>query len=172
MIKTKNKIHSKYLKTKKSASHEYYVTLRNTVNKGIKQEKKAYMKSGTVNNNNIPNKLLKPQEINDHFLKVAGPSMVDDNLLSFYNNNRLNPNLRFTFKQTDDDILNVLKTIKNQVLGVNNIDIKMLLIIVPYCVDILKHIFNESIHDTRCPSRHLENRKYYTYSKNIYTIKL
>ena len=172
MIKIKNKAHLKYLKTKTRASREYYVTLRNTVNEAIKQEKKAYMQfvlnenkgnnkliwkkltdycgvgtqSGAVNINNIPNELLQPQKINDYFLKVAGPSKVDDNLLSFYNDNRLNPNLSFTFKLiNNDDILNALKTIKSQALGVDNINIKMLLIIVPYCVDILKHIFNESI---------------------------
>lgn len=170
MITSKNKAHKKYLKTRTVADREYYVTLRNYVNEAIKQEKVAYMQYVLRKNKNdqkriwnnlsdwgvptrsstkvinLPDDLSNPEELNNYFLNVAGPSTINNDLLSFYNNNLRNMEVHFNFVEiTDEQILDALKNIKTQAFGVDNINAKMISLVIPYCIDVIKHIFNESI---------------------------
>lgn len=170
MIKSKNKAHKKYLQTRTVTDREYYVTLRNYVNEAIKREKVAYMQFVLNKNkndqrrvwrnlsdwgidtksssqvNSLPIDLRKPEELNTYFLNVAGQSTINNDLFSFYNNNFVNRDIQFNFEEINNEqILNALKSIKSQAYGVDNINIKMISLVMPYCVEIIKHIFNESL---------------------------
>ena len=128
MIKEKNKAHKKYLKTRTVGAREYFVTLRNYVNEAIVREKTAYMKytlekqknnpkmlwkslsdwgisSQSSEKTKLPIELCKPEDINDYFINVAGQSQIDNDTLLYYNNNILNDNIKFSFREiTDEDI--------------------------------------------------------------------
>jgi hypothetical protein len=94
----------------------------------------------------LPNDLQDPELINNYFLNVAGHSTIDNNLLSYYSSNFFNQNSSFNFKEIgDDDILEAIKSIKSQATGYDGINIKMLSIVLPYCIKEIKNIFNESV---------------------------
>lgn len=175
MIKIKNKAHVKYMKTKTAAAREYYVTLKNYVSTAIKQEKVAYMQfvinknkgntkmiwkslsnwgvnTQSSTKNNLPIDLCKPEEINNYFLNVSGHSTINNDLINFYSSNRLNENFTFNFREiTNEDIYRALKTIKSQALGIDNINIQMLSVVMPYCIEVINHIFNYSIRQGAFP---------------------
>jgi hypothetical protein len=123
--------------------------LRNYVNAAINLEKRAYMKYiletckgdtkklwknlsdwgiNTKNKikNQLPDSLCKPEELN--------------------NNNPLSSSAMFSFKEiTNDDLLKSLRTIKTNASGADNISIAMLNLVMPYCIDTIRNLFNESI---------------------------
>jgi hypothetical protein len=52
----------------------------------------------------------------------------------------------FSFKEiTNDDLLKSLRTIKTNASGADNISIAMLNLVMPYCIDTIRNLFNESI---------------------------
>lgn len=170
MIKSREKAHKKYLKTRTVPDREYYVTLRNYVNDAIKREKVAYMQfvlnknkndpkriwknlsewgiatKSTSQKNTLPPDLCKPEELNNYFLNVAGQSTINNDSLTYYNNNVLDRDLHFNFYEiSNEHIFDALKLIKSQAIGVDNINAKMITLVIPYCIEVINHIFNESI---------------------------
>lgn len=169
MIKEKNKAHKKYLKNKTNLNRQYYIDIRNYVNEAISREKKAYMQFMLTKNKNnpkrlwncfaqfgvctksnnsgkLPKEMCKPEEINHYFLNVTGQSSIDQDLLTYYKNNIFNDNIQFKFKEISNiDILKALKSIKSQAVGADNISIKMISTVMPYCLDFFRTLLNESI---------------------------
>lgn len=169
MIKIRNKAYQKYSQCKTDASRAYYVTLRNYVNDAIKREKVAYMhfvlqknkkhpqnmwnelrkwglNTKAANKGTLPPDLSKPEEINNYFLNVVGITDISTDLLAFYKNNVLNELNTFSFSEIqEEDIGKALKSIKSNAMGIDQINLKMLTIVMPYCTDVVKHIFNESV---------------------------
>lgn len=172
MIKLKHKAHKKYLKNKNANNKEYYLDLRKYTSEAIKREKIAYMQFTLQNNKNNQKKLwhkmrdwginstkssnicnldeqVTSNDINNFFINIAGNNNVSLNLVNYYENNMLNNIIasnKFKFKNvTCQDIYRILKTIKSESLGVDNINIKMIRIVLPHIIDVLVHIINESL---------------------------
>lgn len=173
MIKLKNKAHKKYLKTKSLTHKNYYIDLKNYVNLAIKREKIAYMeytyKKSKNNQKNlwqnlrswgvhnpctkniagIPDGLKDPDQINNYFVNVAGETNIDHEYLNYFNvnnSNFSNDTNSFKFKEVDvNDIYKYVATIKTNSYGIDNINLKMLNIVLPFCVHVLKAIFNKSL---------------------------
>lgn len=175
MIQLRQKAYKKYLRTRASADKRYYLDLKNYVGQAIKQEKNSYMKYQLQANQNNPrglwNKLrewgvknkkninscnlpkeISPNDINKYFVNIAGHSVVDINLLNFYNNNFLEniPEFKFTLA-TCTDIYRTINSIKTNAQGIDNINIKMIKIVLPFIVDYLVHIINTSLTTGKFP---------------------
>lgn len=169
MIHLKKKARSKYLRTKNATHKNYYLELKNYVSQAIKQEKIAYMKYQIKNNENNPRDMWKklnewgvknsrkmnlcslsdettPDDINKYFINIAGQCDVDDNLIDFYNSNIYKDLSKFKFKLvTRDDISNILRNMKTNAFGIDNINLKMIKIILPFIMDYVVHIINVSL---------------------------
>jgi hypothetical protein len=169
MIREKNKAYKKYLQKRTNESRKYYVELRNYVNAAINRKKRVYMKYiletckgdtkklwknlsdwgiNTKNKikNQLPDSLCKPEELNNYFLSVAGSCIINQDTANFYSNNPLSSSAMFSFKEiTNDDLLKSLRTIKTNASGADNISIAMLNLVMPYCIDTIRNLFNESI---------------------------
>nr|CAI5856335.1 unnamed protein product [Callosobruchus analis] len=79
-------------------------------------------------------------------VEIAGQQQIDRFLLNHYSNNIYKHGLSFGFKEiTREDIYTALKSIKSQATGIDNISIKMISIVLPYCVDEILNIYNEII---------------------------
>lgn len=88
---------------------------------------------------------MKPNEINQHFLSIASGSNVNNEILNYYNNNKLNDG-KFCMKHiNNEDIYKSLKSIKSEAYGVDDINTKMINIVLPYCIDLVRNLFNASI---------------------------
>lgn len=167
MIKLKNKSYNKYLKTKTVADRQYYVNIRNYVKEAVKREKEAYMRHLLERNKqnskalwknlrnwgvctkskggSLPMHLTAPDAINNYFLNVAGPSNIDIDTLTYFSESKLN-DTNFTFHAiTNEDIFKSFNGIKSEAYGIDGINTKMIGIVLPYCIDTVRHVFNESI---------------------------
>lgn len=170
MIKIKDNARKKYEKTKTVRDRESYVTLRNYTKEAIAREKKAYMQfivDKNKNNskqlwknlsqwgvctksknelNSLPDELLNPDQLNNYFLNVAGQSHVNIDTLNYYNKNYMGPDIKFNFSEiSQNDIYTALRSIKSEATGSDNINLKMINLIIPHCIDVLQNIFNESL---------------------------
>lgn len=166
MITLKNKAHRKYIKSKSDADKKYYIELKNYVRDAINREKTAYMQYELRKNKNnqkaLWNKIhnfgintkskpcsinldVSSNTLNDYFINIAGASSVDNTLVNYYTNNKLNDSFNFVLKEIcASDIYNVTKTIKSQAMGIDNITIKMINLVLPYCIELLVNIINTS----------------------------
>lgn len=163
MIQLKNKAHKKYIKTKTPEHKAYYIDLRNYVNLAIKRERKAYFEYSLNHKNkgsniwtqlrklginNKQNKELPPnlhdvQSLNHYYVNVAGETSVNENLIEYYEENRFSENIVFNFQEIDNNcIYKIVNTIKSEAYGTDNINLKMLMLVLPYCVDAIKDIIN------------------------------
>lgn len=170
MIKLKNKAHKKYLKSRMKADKDYYIDIKNYVNSAIKREKTAYMKFQLNSSNKDQKKLWNNLKkwgihnpctssldklpegninvVNDYFINVAGESQVNNELHAYFRNNRFiqNEMVEFKFKEiNEDDIYAQLKQIKSNAYGVDGINLKMLNVVIPYCIQIVINIINKSL---------------------------
>lgn len=163
-----------YTRTKSTADHEYYKSLKNYVIGSIDREKTAYFKhfvnsnihnpakmwkhikqTSLFHNNtsdpDIPSELNNPNNINNHFLNIPGNPVADTNLITHFNNISYN-NKEFNLsKVTESDILKILNTIKCNAAGHDTITIKMIFLTLPYTLPVITAIINESINQHTFP---------------------
>lgn len=85
-------------------------------------------------------------------MTAAGYSKVDPNTLSYYQNNKLYNNVHFSINLINEtDIYTNLREIKSSAYGTDNINIKMLNLVLPHCITHIKNIFNSSIISGKFP---------------------
>lgn len=166
MIQLKDKAHKRYLKTKTTEHKAYYIDLRNYVNLAIKKEKKAYfdyalkyknngsniwrkLRNWGINsrqNKEIPLELQDVESLNSYYVNVAGETEVNNTLMKFYEQNSFKENVVFNFQEIDNNcIYKALSTIKSEAYGTDNINLKMLTLVLPYCVDVIRNLINFSL---------------------------
>lgn len=176
IIKLKKKAYNKYLRERSITSRKYYVDLRNYLKTAIKKEKDAYIKyvlnasknnnkmlwnnlrkcglaSKQCSNNKLPDDLSDPDAINNYFLNITNHSNISADILNYYRNNKLNTNNVFSISPvTESDIYSSLRSIKSASYGFDNININMINIVIPYCINVVKNIFSSSISSGISPS--------------------
>lgn len=168
MIRCKKEALRKYQKSRTTSNWENYKAIRNYTSQAIKQEKKSII-TNRLNDNmcdsrklwsqirnfnihsksmiEIPPNLRDANEINNFFNKEVPNVKCDQNLIDFYSrNNVLNLDNFFELHPTNqDEIIKIVKQIKTNATGVDGINIKLLNLVLPYCIDALTHIINYSI---------------------------
>ncbi|XP_031341035.1 uncharacterized protein LOC116169148 [Photinus pyralis] len=171
MIRLRNKAHRIFLKKRTEASRQYYCEIRNYVKSAITREKKAfvqYMLNSNKSNsrkvwyhlqqlgvrtkksatNEIPASLQDPATMNEYFLNIAGDSTIDLNLIQFFNSTVRCKNASFTFNSiTEQDIYSALKNISSKAFGPDNLNITMIILIIPHCLDSVLKLFNNCLRD-------------------------
>lgn len=166
----RDKAHKKYKTLKTVQSYSYYKELRNFTTVAIRNEKKAYLRHIIKNSSSkdiwsefqrmnitkkkhteIPSTLSDVHALNDYFVNSVGGARqgcsVDNNLLSFYNDNR-RAGIResFTYETISDNIVfNIIKNMKSKSAGSDGLNVTMLLLCCPHIVPFITHILNECI---------------------------
>jgi hypothetical protein len=103
--------------------------------------------------NVISDEINKPNEINNYFINSIGHSHVNPEVLNKFKNNKIAPNVSFKFaKITMEEIINIVKNIKSNAVGYDNISLIMLKLILPYCIDTFKNILNASLETGNFPT--------------------
>lgn len=156
----------------------YYKNCRNYVTAAIRREKKAYIEHilnrntnnskalwQTVNklniysknkNSIIPDNIADPNEINNYYINSvdsikANPSTIEQFKNSKYHNLQNGNNFDFTLASTTE-ISNIVKELRSNAKGLDDISAEMLKLCLPFCLKILTHIINCSLEINCVPS--------------------
>lgn len=173
ILTLKKKAYNKYVKLKTPSSRQYYVQLRNFAKNAVNNERQAYMKfvlkqsegnqkllwnklkswgvSTKKVKHSLPQHLREPYKINNFFLNSAGNTSIDLNEVTYFKNNKLSGNT-FSLKEVNDnDIFFALAQIKSEAYGHDGVNIKMVNLILPYCLPLIRNLFNDSIKQGTMP---------------------
>lgn len=176
LLKLRDNALSKYKKTKNLTHYEYYKQLKNFTTVAIRNEKKGYLKYcvDTFGRNSrimwqklknlninskpakskLPENLNVPNDINNHFLLATGNCAdADQDLLLFYTNN-FKDNFRNLLSFTtvnQNTIYKYLNEIKTQAIGIDGLQINMLLMCCPYILIFITNIVNSCIKESFFP---------------------
>ena len=168
MISLKDKAYKKYRKTKADRDFQYYKDLRNYVTLAIKNEKLAYFnhkfnlhkrdpkklwKLFAANNihnkstNEISPELQDADIINDFFShSINYPAIKEDIVNKFLSSRKNEIDSELVFHMvTPEEVRTLVNRIKSEATGPDGINLKMLKIILPFCLEALTHILNCSI---------------------------
>ncbi|XP_031330766.1 uncharacterized protein LOC116161527 [Photinus pyralis] len=175
IIRLKRKAFTKFRKSGAQQDKLYYKDLSNYLSFAIRQEKTAYINTQLRINKGNPKKiwslfsswnihnkkqnvidpiLLAPNLINNFFANMPIAEINRETALPFYNKN-IRPGIEqaMIFSEvTNEDITIALNKIKSNAIGVDNISLKMLHLIYPFCKEALRHIINFSLKTGTFPS--------------------
>lgn len=174
MMSLRDKAAAKYKKTQLTSHYHYYKDLRNLVNRTVNLEKKAYLEFRIKRSNKktmwqdlqctgvyqkkgrelIPEHLGDVNKINNYFVTTTNAvCTLDDTLLNFYQSTVKENTSLFEFTYTnEEDIFKQLLSIKSNSMGVDNINVKMLLYCCPFLLRHIKYLFNYCIDSGKIPS--------------------
>ena len=166
MIKIKNKAYEKYKVTRHENHRIYYKELCKLVTEAIKKEKIAYMRHRihvcnrspkqlwqTLEKLNIHKKPIKiisenitPDQFNQYLIEQNNNHSVSQDTMSFFENN-IRPGItnELQFEPiTEVEIKDTINRIHSNAAGVDQMTLKMVKIVFPYCQSALTHIMNHS----------------------------
>lgn len=166
MIRERNKLLTKFKKTKQPDHWEAYKTMRNYVVNAIRQEKQAYLNNicrtgdskqiwntldrlnihSKANKLDLPQNLSDVEQINNFFTSGMNFNLpISVETINKYNTSRLGDNF-FTFREiTENDIFIALKSLKTNCSGHEGLTRQMINICCPFIVPYLCHIFNSCL---------------------------
>lgn len=174
MINLKDKAYKKYRKTKSDPEYQYYKDLRNYVTLAIKNEKLAYFNHKFNLHKNDPKKLWKLFAVNNIHNKpmneISPELLVADTINNFFShsinypdikqdvvnkflcsrNEEIDSELAF-HSVSQEEVQMLVNKIKTDATGNDGINLKMLKIILPFCLEALTHILNYSIENGIVP---------------------
>ncbi|XP_031339427.1 uncharacterized protein LOC116167944 [Photinus pyralis] len=100
----------------------------------------------------LPAQLQNPTAINEYFLNFAENSTIDPNVIRFFNGTMRCENTTFTFNEiTEHDIYTALKNSSSKAYGPDHINLTMLVLIIPHCLDVVLKLFNDCLRNGICP---------------------
>lgn len=169
MIALKNKAHKKYNKHRTPENKVYFTELRNYVNEAIKREKNAYMNYQLNQSKNNPKMLWKSlsewginsrknsnqnlnleericaQDINEYFVNVTEDSAANENYVNYFKCRKMNDKKISLSEITIESLNKILNSIKSEATGSDGINIRMLRLVSPYCINLILRIINLSL---------------------------
>lgn len=165
MIKLRDKALLKYKRSKSETDWLAYKTLRNLVNMSIKSEKKAYLHYqfkkdpktfwNSLKYLNVHSDVQKPvldfgkpDEFNDFFVNKVPQAKIDKNFITDHYVNKRFPGFthEFNFVQISvKKMESILNTIKSNARGSDDIDLRMLNIVIPHLSHHLTFIINQCL---------------------------
>lgn len=168
MMRLKDRAYRKYRRTGSVVDLAYYRDLRNYVTLAIRNEKKAYFKYNVNKLENDGKKLWKffsdnsvhcrpygtvaediaePDMINSYFVDSMPDVQKKCELLNFFHNERYSqrPDI-FEFRMiTADDVQRTLRSLKSDAYGCDQINLRMLRALDPFCLETIADIVNTSL---------------------------
>lgn len=172
MVRLRDEAHRRFKKTKLDAHKEYYKQLKSQVNSALFSEKQAYfnyyinkqkdpallwkkMKQTVLRNHaehDLPSHFTDADDINRTFLNVPGDGEASSEEISFFLQNKYSL-ANFVLKPIKPDTVHlILKRLKSNAKGVDQIALNMVTLCVPNIIDIITHIINESIRTNTFPN--------------------
>ncbi|VEN64491.1 unnamed protein product [Callosobruchus maculatus] len=175
MKKHRNRLWSKYKKSKCPRDFEQYKTMRNLFTAAVRAEKKGNINYVQKNKNKkelwktleqmnvykrkksksqLPVSISDPEKINNFFIDSVSSiaAQVDTGTIENYRRNRCCDAV-FAFQSlTDDDVLSAISRVKSNAAGPDGVTLEMVKLCSPVIVPFLTHIYNESIRSSRFPS--------------------
>lgn len=170
MIRERQKLLSKFKKSKSATDWQAYKHMRNYTTLSIREEKKAYIRyiHGTNDSKKlwstlrslnvthkkkgyeIPNQLKSPENLNNHFLNCGNIQMKNNvDLKKFYSENThhvIENKENFKFNTvTEEEIYKVINSLKSNAVGSDGISLRMIKLCVPYILPYIKHVINFSL---------------------------
>lgn len=174
MKKERNRLMSKYRRTRSAQDWQDYKRMRNMFTKAVRDEKRAYVefvaRSGNkkelwqvLHNLNIYNKrkdsmslpscLHKPDKINDFFIdsveSIAPP--VKDDFVNNYLLKRTSSNFSLSYV-SNVEVLGAINQLKSNASGADGLSVQMIRLCCPVIVPFLTHIYNACIDNSVFPS--------------------
>lgn len=166
MIKLKNKALTRFKKLRTPGAKQYYLDLKKLIGEAIAREKTAYFSyvfsayksdpkklwtiikrlnpSSNKQKPNIPDSLNNPNLINNYLLNNITTIDVVEDFAANVGNPYVTDKLCF-HPVTNIDLNKILNSIKTNATGVDGINIRMLHLVSPFCIDMLTNIVNESL---------------------------
>nr|CAH7737089.1 unnamed protein product [Callosobruchus chinensis] len=175
MKKHRNKLWSKYKKSKCPRDFEQYKTMRNLFTAAVRAEKKGYINYVQKNKSKkelwktleqmnvykskkskpqLPASLSNPEKINNFFIDSVSNIVpqVDSRTIQNYRRNRC-CDAEFAFHSlTDDDVVSAISRVKSNAAGPDGLTLEMVKLCSPVIVPFLTHVYNESIRTSKFPS--------------------
>ncbi|XP_026328190.1 uncharacterized protein LOC113236375 [Hyposmocoma kahamanoa] len=171
LVKRRDEAHAAARHSGNDSQKSYYKDLKKVVNDVLISEKKAYynhyvnkQKDSRVlwahikKNVNIKSKpelpthiFNDPNLINDHFLNVPGSqqSLLSD-ITYFQQNSKINTKLSLTTVE-DNEILQIMRSLKSNAVGLDGISLDMLLLSLPVILPVVTAMVNRSIETNTFP---------------------
>lgn len=164
MMKLRDKAHLKYKHEKTDQAWVAYKDLRNLINMSVKSEKRAYLdykfktepklfwktlKYLNINNSSENTAVdFEPEVYNDFFINKSPNVNTNGSFISdcYDNKTFLNDDVKFNFtKVSVDKVEKILHSIKSNAKGSDGIDLKMLLLVIPYLSLHITFIINQCL---------------------------
>ncbi|XP_044744208.1 uncharacterized protein LOC123306313 [Coccinella septempunctata] len=137
-----------------SKRHAPWMTDENmSMNASSKEQWRELKSLGILNESrsDVDSTFKDPDEINDYFLDIP-TNNSDQSIIDYYGDNPISSEL-FSFRLVDEnDIIKVLKKVKNSAPGSDNISISFVKICCPHILPFLVNIYNSIILSSKFPS--------------------
>lgn len=165
MMKLRDKAYSKYKKTKTDAAWTAYKDLRNFVNMAVKSEKKAFLHYKFKNDpktfwrtlkslhihSNVTNPVVdiaSPDDFNNFFINSVPQATINNNFITNNYVNKRFPGIteEFNFQEVSVDVVEkIFTTIKSNAKGSDDINLKMLSLLLPHLSSHLTFLINKCL---------------------------
>ncbi|KAI8441229.1 hypothetical protein MSG28_014878 [Choristoneura fumiferana] len=165
MMELRDKALSQYHRTKSDSKKQYYRSLKSIVNRALYTEKIAYFKKEinskihvpkTLWNNlkstllpksdtELPSNFNDPNVINNHFLKLPCTRDITISQLTYFEFFRFSNNNFKMETVSIDKVTQIIKSLKTNAEGYDGINLNMIIMTLPYTLDIITKIINKSI---------------------------
>ena len=162
LIAKKNQALRKARLSRSSSDWQRYSVLRNMTATAIRREKRSFIKSSSRRSSSqqfwislsslggrasvtpdIPDHLLDPDLLNNHFIDSLPSSSCSSSLLDHYLTSHSPTSNAFRFTQINlADLYIIMKEIRLTSAGPYDLSGRMLLFCIPWCLDTLLHIIN------------------------------
>jgi hypothetical protein len=167
MIKLRNKAYAKYKLTKLEIHKEYYKQLKAIVVSAIHSEKTVYFNQHINKYSNNPRMLWKhikrnivefkkknfelpihlndPKAINEHFMDIPGNNFADPSVIKTLMSSRFCPAVFSLQPISEEAVGYIIKSIKTNAQGADRISLDMILLTLPYTLNIITILVNKSL---------------------------
>ncbi|XP_074036181.1 uncharacterized protein [Leptinotarsa decemlineata] len=162
MMRERDKKLKKFKRTKNIRDFEEYKHLRNSTNKSVEREKKAYLNfhiSRHTNNawdtlkklniyykkkkNDIPDHLSDVNDINEFFLNSVPIAGKGSDFEQYYSGRLVGPDVSWSFSRIENnDIFKYLVTVKTTAAGADGLNIKFIILCCPFIIEYISHLLN------------------------------
>lgn len=174
LIALKNDALARYHCTRTHTSKQYYKDLKKQVEASIFYDKRAFFDKYINSNHNdpvtlwknlkeniltqsskvtnLPEHLNDPEKINENFLALPNVENIPLSEFAFFESNRWS-DVTFRLREVDEtEVARAILSIKSNAQGVDEINMDMILMTLPFTLHIITSLVNKSISSTIFPS--------------------
>ncbi|XP_047990243.1 uncharacterized protein LOC125229445 [Leguminivora glycinivorella] len=171
MMRLRDNAASDFHRNQSEVKKKYYKDLKTVVNKAIYFEKVAYFEQNINNKINDPKILWKnlksnilpsktnelpthfnnPCTINKHFLDLPGTSGVTLSQLTYFEFHRFGDSVFSLNTINSNETMKIIRGLKSNAEGADGINLNMIILTLPYTINIITYLINLSIVSSTFP---------------------